>query len=145
MRKTPLRAGSRSRLSGAANSGAPAAAAGRADEFLAMQSSAAGAFNYARLSAIQAFLDASPTRCSVFLISGEEIRAFQTCASIIAHIDQHVLVTLPGDFGSVLVAPDFVTSLGHDRQGGCRLNLLNGAWVPVKQSCSAAIQAISRQ
>jgi hypothetical protein len=124
---------------------APSMARAGADEFLALQSSAPGSFNYARLSAIQAFLDASPTRCSVFLISGQEIRAFQTCASIISHLEQHVLVTLPGEFGSVLVVPGFVSSLVTIAGGGCRLNLLNGAWVPVKQSCSAALQAISRQ
>ncbi len=116
-----------------------------ADEFLPLQSSAAGAFNYARLSDIQVFLDASPTRCSVFLTSGQEIKAFQKCASITSHLEQHGLVSLPSNFGSVLLAPGFVSSLISLANGGCRLNLRNGIWAPVVQPCSAVVEALSRQ
>lgn len=115
-------------------------------EFLALQSSTPGAFNYARVSEIQVFLDESATRCGVFMTTGQEIKAFQTCASITSHLEQHGLVTLPGDFGSVLLAPDFVLSLVSTPNGGCRLNLRNGGgWVPVKQACSEAVKALSRE
>jgi hypothetical protein len=114
-----------------------------AEEFLPLQASAPGAFSYARLSDIQVFLDASPTRCSVFLTNGQEIKAFQKCASITAHIDHQGLVTLVTHFGSVLLAPSFVSSLVSIANGECRLNLRNGVWIPVAQSCSEALQAIS--
>ena len=55
------------------------------------------------------------------------------------------LVTLPSNFGSVLLAPDFVLSLVSIANGGCRLNLRNGVWVPVKQACSEAVKALSRE
>ena len=67
-------------------------------EFLALQSSTPGAFNYARVSEIQVFLDESATRCGVFMTTGQEIKAFQTCASITSHLEQHGLVTLPERF-----------------------------------------------
>jgi hypothetical protein len=124
---------------------APAPASAGADEFLPLQANAPGSFNYARVADIQVFLDASPTRCSVFLTNGQEIKAFQTCTSITAHLDQqHGLVTLPSPFGSVLLAPSFVSSLIAVNNGGCRLNLRNGVWVPVIQTCRDVLQAIAR-
>jgi hypothetical protein len=123
----------------------PSMARAGADEFLPLQSSTPGTFNYARLSDIQVFLDASPTRCSVFLTSGQEIKAFQKCASITSRLEQRGLVTLPSNFGSVLLAPWFVSSLVSTPNGGCRLNLGNGIWVPVVQPCSAVVEALSRQ
>ena len=122
---------------------APGANAG-AEAFLALQASAPGAFNYARLADIQVFLDASPTRCSVFLTNGQEIKAFQKCASITAHIDHNGLVTLPTRSRSVLLAPSFVSSLISIENAVCRLNLRNGIWVPVIETCSEALQTISR-
>lgn len=123
---------------GVASSGANAGA----DAFLPLQASTPGAFNYARLSDIQVFLDASPTRCSVFLTNGQEIKAFQKCATITEGIDHHGLVTLPTNFGTVLLAPWFVSSL-ISIAGGCRLNLRNGLWAPVIETCSQALQAIA--
>jgi hypothetical protein len=111
-------------------------------EFLALQSSTPGAFNYARVSEIQVFLDESATRCGVFMTTGQEIKAFQTCASITAHLEQHGLVTLPSNFGTVLLAPDFVLSLVSIPNGGCRLNLRNGVWVPVKEACAEALKTM---
>lgn len=117
-----------------------------ADEFLALQSSAPGLVNYARLADIQAFLDASPTRCSVFLTNGQEIKAFQTCASIIMRLDRRGLVALPGYFGAVMLIPGFVTSLIAITNGGCRLNMRYGSlWVPVKQSCGEALKALAQE
>lgn len=124
---------------------APSAANAGADEFLALQASPAGAFNYARLADIQVFLDASPTRCSVFLTSGQEIKAFQKCDSITARIDHQGLVTLPTRFGSVLLAPSFVSSMISIENAVYRLNLRNGVWIPVIETCSAALQTISRE
>jgi hypothetical protein len=121
----------------------PSQARAAGDEFLAMQASTPGSFNYARVSEIQVFLDASPTRCSVFLTNGQEIKAFQTCASITAHLEQHGLVTLPSPFGSVLLAPAFVSSLIAVNNGSCRLNLQNGVWVPVVQSCRDVLHAFT--
>lgn len=123
----------------------PLGAAAAADAFLAMQGSAAGALNYARLADIQVFVDASPSRCSVFLANGEQIKAFQTCASITAHINHQGLVTLASPFGAVLLAPDFVTSLVSVASGGCRLNLQSRVWVPVTQSCREVIAAVAGQ
>lgn len=115
-----------------------------ADAFLALRAATPGAYNYARLSDIQVFLDASPTRCSVLLTDGLEIRAFQKCASITEHLEQIGLVSLPNSFGSVLLAPSFVSSLIATNNGGCRLNLRNGRWVPVSLSCGAVHEALSR-
>jgi hypothetical protein len=114
-----------------------------AEAFLAMQASRPDTFNYARLADIQVFLDASPTRCSVYLTNGQEIKAFQTCVSITAHLQQHGLVTLPSTFGSVLLAPAFISSLIAVNNGGCRLNLQNGIWVPVARTCREVLQAIT--
>jgi hypothetical protein len=122
--------------------GVASAANAGAEEFLALQASAPGAFSYARLSDIQVFLDASPTRCSVFLTNGQEIKAFQKCAAITASIDHQGLVTLPTKFGSVLLAPGFVSSLVSIGNGECRLNLRNSVWIPVAQACSEALQAL---
>ncbi len=113
------------------------------DAFLALQGATPGALNYARLADIQVFLDASPTRCSVLLTDGQEIKAFQKCASITQHLGQIGLVSLPNAFGSVLLAPSFVSSLVSINNGGCRLNLRNGRWVPVDQPCRAIHDALS--
>ncbi|VTZ26772.1 hypothetical protein MPC4_30193 [Methylocella tundrae] len=114
-----------------------------ADAFLSLRAATPGAFNYARLSDIQVFLDASPTRCSVLLTDGLEIKAFQKCASITEHLEQIGLVTFPNAFGSVLLAPSFVSSLIATNNGGCRLNLRNGRWVPVSLSCDAVHDKLS--
>jgi hypothetical protein len=113
------------------------------DAFLRLQGATPGALNYARLADIQVFLDASPTRCSVLLTDGQEIKAFQTCLSITQHLEQIGLVSLPNTFGTVLLAPSFVSSLVSISDGGCRLNLRNGKWVPVKKPCSAVHEALS--
>jgi hypothetical protein len=121
----------------------PSQARADGDEFLAMQASPPSSFNYARVSEIQVFLDASPTRCSVFLANGQEIKAFQTCASITVHLEQRGLVTLPSTFGTVLLAPAFVSSLIAMNNGSCRLNLQNGVWVPVVQNCRDVLRAFA--
>ncbi|MEJ0095574.1 MAG: hypothetical protein WDN46_19870 [Methylocella sp.] len=115
------------------------------DAFLALPSNAAGAFNYARLSDIQVFLDASPTRCSVLLTDGVEIKAFQKCSAITKHLEQNGLVSFPNNYGSVLLAPAFIASLISTNSGGCRLNLRSGRWVPVNQSCNEVHKALSSE
>ncbi len=117
--------------------GALAARSPRAeDAFLPLQAATPGSFNYARLSDIQVFLDASPSRCSVFLTDGQEIKAFQKCASITEHLEQIGLVSFPNAFGRVLLAPSFVTSMVSIGKETCRLNLRNGRWAPVDLPCS---------
>ena len=126
-------------------SAAPAPAA-EEEAFLAFQAATPGAFNYARLADIQVFLDASPTRCSVLLTDGQEIKAFQKCASITEHLGHAGFVSFPSAFGSVLLAPSFVTSLiTTPNNGGCRLNLRNGRWVPVVLPCSAVRDALAQK
>jgi hypothetical protein len=121
------------------------ASAAAEDAFLALQGATPGAFNYARLADIQVFLDASPTRCSVLLTDGQEIKAFQKCASITRHLEQIGLVSFPNTFGSVILAPSFVSSLVSINNGGCRLNLRNGRWVPVDQPCGAVHDALAQK
>lgn len=113
------------------------------DAFLALQGSTPGAVNYARLSDIQVFLDASPTRCAVFLADGTEIKAFQKCETLTKGLDQTGLVTFRNAFGIVLLAPTFVSSLITIAGGDCRLNLRNGRWAPISQSCASAHEGLN--
>jgi hypothetical protein len=115
------------------------------DAFLALPSNAAGAFNYARVSDIQVFMDAGPSRCSVLLTDGEEIKAFQKCSVITQRLEQNGLISLPNSFGTVLLASSFVASLISTNNGGCRLNLRNGRWVPVNQPCGAVHKALAAE
>ncbi|ACK50108.1 hypothetical protein Msil_1139 [Methylocella silvestris BL2] len=112
------------------------------DAFLALNAARPGAFNYARLSDIQVFLDASPTRCAVLLTDGQEIKAFQKCETITRHLEHVGFVLLPNAFGSVMLAPGFVSSLVATSDGGCRLNLRNGKWAQVTRPCSSVHDAI---
>ena len=122
---------------------APSTAGAGTEAFLALQGSAPDSFNYVRLSEIQAFRDSGPDRCDVLMKIGPEIKAFQSCASLTAHLDRNGLVALPGPYGSVLLLPGFVTSLVSLASGGCRVNLLNGVWAPVTAACREALQAIA--
>ncbi|WP_395698539.1 hypothetical protein [Methylocella sp.] len=110
--------------------------------FLPLKGAAPGAFSYARLSDIQVFLDASPTRCAVILVNGEEIRAFQRCAEITSRLSHDGFLSLPSSFGSALLAPGFVTSLISQSDGFCRLNLRNGRWIPAKLPCDAVRETL---
>lgn len=116
---------------------APERAVAQEDAYLALQTNAPGAFNYVRLAEIQVFLDASPSHCVIILNDGEEIRAFQKCASLTDHLQQTGLISFPNTFGSVLLSPSFISTLLSTNNSGCRLNLKNGKFVHVSQPCSA--------
>jgi hypothetical protein len=123
-------------------------AAAQEDAYLALQSNAPGAFNYIRLAEVQVFLDASPSRCTIILTDGEEIRAFQKCSPLTDHLrqtgqlQQIGLISFPNSFGSVLLSPSFISNLVSTNNAGCRLNLKNGKFVHVSQPCNAVHKAL---
>lgn len=113
----------------------PQGASAQSDPYLALQTHIAGQQNYVRRSEVQAFLDVSPAHCIIFLSNGEEMRAFQKCATMTDHLKKDGLVTFPTSFGSVLLSPYYILTMHAMSNGSCRLNLRNGKFVIVNPSC----------
>lgn len=119
------------------------AGAAERDPFLALATHAEGVVNYVRASEVQALVDLNQSKCLLVLTSGEELRAWQKCASIAGDPKQFGFVAFTSPFGSVFVFPGFVSSLRSTNSSGCSMALRNARFIPVNESCVAAHKALA--
>jgi hypothetical protein len=124
-------------LAAALIQGGAAKAAGE-DPYVALSTHAEGGANYVRRSEVQALVDLNQSKCMVVLNNGEEIRAWQKCASIAGDPKQFGYASFGAPFGNVFVPPAMVYSLRSTNSLGCSLTLRNGRFIPVKESCAEA-------
>ncbi|WOJ90069.1 hypothetical protein RZS28_01830 [Methylocapsa polymorpha] len=117
-------------------------AADERDPFLALATHAEGIVNYVRASEVQALVDLNQSKCLLVLLSGEEMRAYQKCASIAGDPKQYGFVSFTSPFGNVFAIPAAISSLRSTSSSGCSLALRNARFVPVSESCVAAHKAL---
>jgi len=117
-------------------------AAGERDPFLALATHAEGVVNYVRASEVQALVDLNQSKCLLVLLSGEEMRAYQKCASIAGDPKQYGFVSFTSPFGNVFALPAAISSLRSTSSSGCSLALRNARFVPVNEACAAAHKAL---
>ncbi|WP_036260001.1 hypothetical protein [Methylocapsa aurea] len=135
-RRRPLRVWLAAALIQQGLEGAAGAAGG--DPYIAIATHAEGVVNYVRASEVQALVDLNQSKCMVALNNGEEIRAWQKCASIAGDPKQFGFVSFAAPFGNVFVLPEVVYSLRSTNSLGCSLTLRNGRFIPVNESCADA-------
>jgi hypothetical protein len=121
------------------------AGAAERDPFLALATHVEGVVNYVRASEVQALADLNQSKCQLVLISGEELRAWQKCASIAGDPRQFGFVAFTSPFGNVFVLPGLVSSLRSTNRSGCSLAMKSDRFIPVDESCLAAHEALTTQ
>ncbi|WP_156898297.1 hypothetical protein [Methylocapsa acidiphila] len=121
------------------------AAAADHDPFLALSTHVEGVVNYVRASEVQALVDLNQSKCLLVLTNGEELRAWQKCASIAGDPKQFGFVAFTSPFGSVFIFPGFVSSLRGTNRSGCNMALRNARFIPVEESCADAHKALTAE
>ncbi len=122
----------------------PCAAANAADSdpFLALSTHVEGVINYVRASEVQVLVDLNQSKCLLVLLNGEEIRAWQKCASVAGDPKQYGFVSFTSPFGNVFVLPAAVSSLRSTNTFGCSMAVRSGKFIPVNEPCPVAHKAL---
>lgn len=126
-------------------------AASQEDPFIELETNAQGVHTYVRRDEIEALTDVSPAHCVLFLTSGtsfpqsKNVRACQTCASILAKLQRNDFVSFQADFGNTYISPQGIDTMAWTSNSRCRISLKSGKFVYAKESCNEVHKAMPRE
>lgn len=113
------------------------------DPYIAVATNVPGVSNYILRMDIEVVLDSNPSKCALILTNARYIRAYESCAGILAELKRADFVIFTNNFGKVLVTPTIVTHLTGTNNGGCRVSLQNGRYVFVNETCAAVRKSLT--
>jgi hypothetical protein len=125
--------------------------ASQEDPFIELETNAQGVHTYVRRDEIEALTDVSPAHCVLLLTSGtsfpqsKNVRACQTCASIIAKLQRNDFVSFQADFGNTYISPQGIDTMAWTSNSRCRISLKSGKFVYAKESCNEVHKAMPRE
>jgi hypothetical protein len=123
----------------------PAPTAGQEDPYITLQTNVPGAFSYVRREEIEALTDVSPSQCVLLLSTGNVVRAFEKCDSVLDKLQSNSFISFPAEFGNIYVSPQGVVELVWTSNSRCHLTLESGMSVDAKESCNDVHKALPRE